>query len=52
MTPETVLLIVLALLLIGVLLIGSYSRGESHGFGGALGLAVFALPVLLVTGRL
>lgn len=52
MSFGTLALIVLALLLIGVLPIWLPGNNWGYGPGGGLGLAVFALPVLLLTGRL
>lgn len=52
MSPVTIVLIVLSLLLVGLIPIWSRNRTEGRGPGGALGLALFALPVLLLTGRL
>lgn len=52
MSLATIVLTVLALLLIGAVRIWARTRSEGHGLGGGLALAVFALPVLLITGRL
>ena len=52
-SPGTlVLLIVVLLMLIGMIRIWSHDRNDVNGSRGGLGLAVFALPVLLLTGQL
>lgn len=52
MSPGIIVLTVFALLLIGAIARWSRNRNEGLGLGGSLGLALFALPVLLLTGRL
>lgn len=52
MSLGTLLLIVSVLLLIGAVPAWLSSKGWGYGYSGSLGLAVFALPLLLLTGRL
>lgn len=48
----TVLIIIFALMLIGVLPIWGHSRSWGYGPGGTVGLILVILIVLVLTGRL
>lgn len=52
MTLGTILLIVVVLALLGVIPAWPHSRGWGYGPGGAVGLVVVVVLVMLLTGRL
>jgi hypothetical protein len=52
MTPGTILLIVLILLLIGVIPAWPHSRGWGYAPSGVIGIVLIVLLVLLLAGRI
>lgn len=52
MTPGTILLIILILLLIGAVPAWPYSRGWGYAPGGFIGLLLIIVVLLILTGRI